>query len=225
MIDQELVLNLKIRSQSGSRASRRMRREGSIPSVVYGLSTETTHVSVQFPDLRSALSTGAGRNAILTLDIEGTQEMGIVKEIQWHPYREEVLHVDFLRINPDQDVTVEVPITIVGEAHELTVAGGILDQSMFELTLTTKPHLIPDQLEIDVTHLQIGDSITVGDIQLPEGASSSIDPETPVLQGSVARIAELEEVTEEGLEEAMEEGDEEAGEDGESSADGTSEGA
>lgn len=182
--------------------------------MVYGLDSEATHVLVQFPDLRNALSTAAGRNAILTLDIEGHQEMGIVKEIQWHPYREEVLHVDFLRINRDQDVTVEVRITIVGEAHELTLAGGILDQSMFSLTLTTKPHLIPDQIEVDVTHLQIGDNITVGDLQLPEGASTAIDPDTPVLQGSVARIAQLEEVTEDGLEEGLEEGAEAAAEDG-----------
>ncbi len=218
MIDQELVLPLKIRSQMGTRFSRRMRRDGNIPSVVYGLDKDAMHVSVEFSELRSALSTAAGRNAILTLDVDGSQEMGIVKDIQWHPYREEVLHVDFLRINPDQDVTVEVPIQTVGDAHELSVAGGIIEQTLFELTVTTKPNLIPDQLEIDITHIQIGDSITVGDIKLPEGASTSVDTETSVLQGIIPKIVEVEPEPEEELE-----GEEVEGE-GEADAEGEAEG-
>lgn len=204
MNDQELLLPLKMRPALGTRSSRRMRREGIIPSVIYGLGTEATHVAVEFSDLRSVLTTTAGRNAILTLDVEGAQEIGIVKDIQWHPYREEVLHVDFLRIDPEQDVTVDVPIQTTGDAHELTLAGGIIEQSLFELTITTKPDLIPDQLEIDITHLQVGDSITVGDIQLPQGTVTAVDPETSVLQAAIPRIVEIAEPEEELEGEAVE---------------------
>ena len=211
MIEQELVLSLKPRSLKGTRESRRMRLAGDIPSIVYGLDTEATPVTVQFPELRSVLTTAAGRNAILTLDIDGTQQMGIVKDIQWHPYREEVLHVDFLRIDPDQDVTVDVRIHTVGDEHDLTRAGGAIEQSLFELTITTKPNLIPDLLEIDITSLQIGDTITVGDIVLPQGASTTTDPEIPVLAAVVPRIVEIEEPEPE-LE--GEEGEEVEGEEG-----------
>lgn len=185
-------LTLMPRNEGGTRPARRMRKEGIIPAVVYGLKSDAISVAVQLSDLRTALSTAAGRNAILTLDIEGSQEMGIVKDIQWHPYRDEVLHVDFLRINPDQDVTVEVPIQSVGDTHSLNLAGGILDQLLFTLTIVTRPNLIPDLIEVDVTDIEVGDTITVGDIALPTGSTTPVDPETSVLVGSAPRIAEVE---------------------------------
>lgn len=196
----EQNLTLTPRSTGGTRPARRLRREGVIPAVVYGLKSDTASVSVQLSDLRAALSTAAGRNAVLTLDIEGSKEMGIVKDIQWHPYRDEVLHVDFLRINPDQDVTVEVPIQSTGDPHTLNLAGGILDQLLFTLTVVTKPNLIPDLIEVDVTELEVGDTITVGDISMPTGSTTPVDPETPVLVGAAPRIAEVEAEVEEAEE-------------------------
>lgn len=198
-MDQNLTLTS--RSEGGTRPARRLRREGIIPAVVYGLKDDARSVSVQLSDLRAALSTAAGRNAILTLDLEGSKEMGIVKDIQWHPYRDEMLHVDFLRINPDQDVTVEVPIQATGDHHALNLAGGILDQLLFTLTIVTKPNLIPDLIEVDVTDIEVGDTITVGDIALPAGSTTPVDPETPVLVGSAPRIAEVEIEVEEDEEE------------------------
>lgn len=196
----EQNLTLTPRSTGGTRPARRLRREGVIPAVVYGLKSDTASVSVQLSDLRAALSTAAGRNAVLTLDIEGSKEMGIVKDIQWHPYRDEVLHVDFLRINPDQDVTVEVPIQATGDPHTLNLAGGILDQLLFTLTVVTKPNLIPDLIEVDVTELEVGDTITVGDISIPTGSTTPVDPETSVLVGAAPRIAEVEAEVEEAEE-------------------------
>ena len=196
----EQNLTLTPRSTGGTRPARRLRREGVIPAVVYGLKSDTASVSVQLSDLRAALSTAAGRNAVLTLDIEGSKEMGIVKDIQWHPYRDEVLHVDFLRINPDQDVTVEVPIQATGDPHTLNLAGGILDQLLFTLTVVTKPNLIPDLIEVDVTELEVGDTITVGDISMPAGSTTPVDTETPVLVGAAPRIAEVEAEVEEAEE-------------------------
>lgn len=196
----EQNLTLTPRSTGGTRPARRLRREGVIPAVVYGLKSDTASVSVQLSDLRAALSTAAGRNAVLTLDIEGSKEMGIVKDIQWHPYRDEVLHVDFLRINPDQDVTVEVPIQATGDPHTLNLAGGILDQLLFTLTVVTKPNLIPDLIEVDVTELEVGDTITVGDISMPTGSTTPVDTETSVLVGAAPRIAEVEAEVEEAEE-------------------------
>lgn len=198
-MDQNLTLTP--RSEGGTRPARRLRREGIIPAVVYGLKSDARSVAVQLSDLRAALSTAAGRNAILTLDLEGSKEMGIVKDIQWHPYRDEMLHVDFLRINPDQDVTVEVPIQATGDHHALNLAGGVLDQLLFDLTVVTKPNLIPDLIEVDVTSIEVGDTITVGDITLPTGSTTPVDPETPVLVGSAPRIAEVEVEVEEDEEE------------------------
>lgn len=214
----ETLLKLQPREEIGSAACRRMRKEGIIPSVIYGLEADAIPASVSFVDLRTAMSTDAGRNAVLTLELGGNKELGIVKDIQWHPYREDVLHVDFLRINPDQDVTVEVPIITTGEPRALNLENGILEQLNFTLTVVTKPHLIPDQLEVDVSEVEVGDTITVADIQLPAGTSTPVDPETAILTGTAARIVELaEEAEEDADEESTEEGEETAKADEEAS--------
>ena len=123
----------------GTRPSRRLRRGGRVPAVVYGMGQAPVTVSVDNTDLRVALSTEAGLNALITLDIDGGRQLSIVKDLQRHPVRRDVLHVDFLRIDPDNEVEVDVPLTLFGDAKKVTQASGMVDQVMHFLPLRAKP--------------------------------------------------------------------------------------
>ena len=183
----EIVLTADTTRQTGTRPSKRLRREQRIPAVVYGLSQDPVSIDVAWADLRVALTTDAGVNAVIHLEIAGEKQMSIVKDIQRHPVRRDVTHVDFLRIDPDQDVTVEVPLVMIGEAKAVTDADGMVDQNLFSLTVNASPENIPNELEMDISALGIGDSLRVSDIVLPAGVTTDVDPEETVAIGMITR--------------------------------------
>ena len=155
--------------------------------MLYGLGVESVSVAVDWSDLRRALTTEAGVNAIIQLEVEGERHMSIIKDLQRHPVRRDVLHIDFLRIDPNRDVTVDVPIVMVGEARELIGADGMVDQNLFALSVNAPPDRIPTELEVDISDLTVGDSIRVGDLALPVGVSTDVDPEDAVAVGTITR--------------------------------------
>ena len=183
----EIVLTADTTRQTGTRPSKRLRREQRIPAVVYGLSQDPVSIDVAWADLRVALTTDAGVNAVIHLEIAGEKQMSIVKDIQRHPVRRDVIHVDFLRIDPDQDVTVDVPLVMIGEAKAVTDADGMVDQNLFSLTVNASPDNIPNELEMDISALGIGDSLRVSDIVLPAGVTTDMDPEETVAIGMITR--------------------------------------
>lgn len=218
----EIVLSAETTRETGTRSSRRLRREARVPAVVYGLSQDPVSIDVDWPDLRRVLTTDAGVNAVIHLEFGGAKQMSIVKDIQRHPVRRDVIHVDFLRIDPKQDVTVDVPIVMVGEAKEVSDADGMVDQNLFSLTVNAAPDSIPNELEIDISDLVIGDSKRVGDIALPAGVTTDVDVEETVAVGMITRstleaMAADEAAEEEAaeLEEGAEASDGEDGEGGE----------
>ena len=192
----EIVLTASTDRVTGTRTSRRIRRDGRVPGVLYGLGAESVTVAVDWSDLRRALTTEAGVNAIIQLEVEGERHMSIIKDLQRHPVRRDVLHVDFLRIDPTRDVTVDVPIVLVGEARELIAADGMVDQNLFTLSVNAPPDRIPTELEVDISDLTVGDSIRVGDLALPVGVSTDVDPEDSVAVGTITRST-LEAIAEE----------------------------
>ena len=113
--------------------------------------------------------------------------MSIVKDIQRHPVKRNVMHVDFLRIDPNQKVTVDVPVIMIGDALEVTQANGMVDQNLFLLTVDAPPMSIPNELEVDISNLTVGDAIRVADIGLPEGVTTEADPEETVAVGMITR--------------------------------------
>ena len=183
----EIVLPADTTRKTGTRPSRRLRREKRVPAVVYGLSQDAVSIDVAWVDLREALTTDAGVNAVIHLEIGGEKQMSIVKDIQRHPVRRDVTHVDFLRIDPDQDVTVDVPLVMIGEAKEVTDADGMVDQNLFSLTVNAAPDNIPNELEVDISALTIGDSLRVADIVLPAGVTTEVDPDETVAIGMITR--------------------------------------
>jgi large subunit ribosomal protein L25 len=183
----ELVLTADPTRETGTRPSRRLRREGRIPCVVYGMGNEPVAVSVVWRELRQCLKTDAGINAVIELDIDGSRHTSIVKEVQRHPVRRDVIHVDFLRVDPTQVVTVEVPVIVIGEAKKVAQMQGIVDQQLFRIAVSVRPDAIPNELELDVTDLDIGDVLTVGDMPLPAGVTAVSELDATVVQGSATR--------------------------------------
>jgi large subunit ribosomal protein L25 len=214
----EITLAAETGRPTGSRASNRLRLEGRVPGVVYGHGADAVTVSVERRDLRHALTTEAGLNALIELDIAGRRELAMVKTLQRHPVRREVTHVDFVRVSRDEAMTVEVPVVLHGEAELVQRADGVIDQVMHSLTITAKPADIPNELAFDISALDIGDSVRVSDLTLPAGVTTEVDADEPV---AMAKIEAVELPVEEEVEgeEAVE------GEAGEAGAEAGAEGA
>lgn len=176
---------------TGSSSSGRLRASGRIPGVVYGHGTEPTPVSVEARALRTALTTESGLNALLTLELgSGNRQLAMAREIQRHPVRGTVTHVDFLIVRRDEIVTVDVNINLVGEAIELHRADGVIDQQLFSLTVKAKPADLPPILEVDISGIGIGDSIRVADVVLADGVAIDHDPEAVIVVGQPPQQAE-----------------------------------
>mgnify|MGYP005731380347 FL=1 len=183
----DLVLNTEEKTTIGSRSSRRLRRDGKVPGVLYGLGQDPEIFSVDYGDLRGALNTDAGLNALIQLSVNGTNQLSILKSLQRHPVKDEVIHVDFVRVDPNQELAVEVPIVLEGVAKKVTDQNGMVDQTMFSLSVLSLPDSIPNELTADVSELEINDAIRVSDVVLPEGVRTEVDPEEAIAVGTVTR--------------------------------------
>jgi large subunit ribosomal protein L25 len=161
-----------------------------VPAVVYGEGVDSVHVTVQGRDLRAALSTDAGLNAVLSLRVDGKQYLTMARELQRNPVRGTVIHVDFQVVDPEREISAEVPISLVGETVELHRADGVLDQQLFGLPVRARPADIPAHLEVDVSGIVIGSVIRVSEIALPEGVSTDLDPESIIVAGQPPRVQE-----------------------------------
>ncbi|MCU0259439.1 MAG: 50S ribosomal protein L25 [Ilumatobacteraceae bacterium] len=166
---------------TGSSASRRMRRDDMIPAVVYGQGMEPISIAVNRRDLRHALSGGAGVNTVLDLTIDGTVYPAIVKEMQRHPVRRTVAHVDFVQVNLSEEITVSIPVRLEGEARDVTDNGGIVDPAVDTIEVSTRPRDIPDEIVIDISAMQMDSVIRLGDLPMPAGVTALGDPEMPVV--------------------------------------------
>ena len=192
----------------GSRPARRLRAGGRVPAVVYGQGVDPVPVTVRARDLRAALSTEAGLNAVLSLRVDGKPYLTMARELQRHPVRGTVIHVDFQIVDPEREISAEVPISLVGEAIELHRTDGVLDQQLFSLPVRARPADIPAHLEVDVSEVVIGSVIRVSEIALPGGVITELEPESIVVAGQPPRV-QLEEV--EAAEAAAAEAEAEAG--------------
>jgi large subunit ribosomal protein L25 len=210
----EITLVAELGRPVGTRSSGRLRSMGKIPGVIYGHGIDPMPVAVDGRELRHALTSPAGLNALLALQVDGTTHLTLAREIQRHPVRSTVIHVDFLVVRRDEIVSADVPVQLVGEAIEVHRADGLVEQQVFSLTVHATPDRIPSSIEVDVTALRVGDMIRVGDLQLPEGVTTEVDAEDPVVvaQAPAAVVVEAAPV-EEGA--AVAEGEEPVAEGGE----------
>jgi large subunit ribosomal protein L25 len=207
----ETLLHAETGRRVGSSSARRLRAEGKIPAVVYGHGMDPISVSVDRRELRQALSGGAGMNTILDLTVDGDVYPSLIKDIQRHPVRRSVEHIDFIQVNLNEEIVVSVPIHLEGEAKDVLSQNGLVDLTMQELEVRTTPRSIPDGITIDVTDMTMDTVIRIEDLDLPAGVTAEGDPDTPVVTVLVMR-ATVEDEEDAAAVEAAGEGDDEAGE-------------
>jgi len=186
MADQ-VGLATRPRTGSGTSEARALRREGRVPAIAYGVGLDAVPISVDARALYHALHSAAGENAILGLEIEGQRHLALAREIQRHPVRREVLHVDFVAVSRTTKISVEVPIVLEGEAPGAD-EGGVIEQSLHELSVEVLPLEVPDFLSLDISDLGIGDVKRVSDVVLPAGVEALVDAETAVVSVVVPQL-------------------------------------
>jgi large subunit ribosomal protein L25 len=218
----ELIeINAKTRTSTGNGPARVLRREGRIPAILYGPTTEPVKLSVEIRDLELAFKKTAATQALINLivhDGETYTKPVMVKELQTHPTTEALLHADFYEIDLSRKISVSVPILPVGKSIGVE-EGGLLQSIRRELEVICLPNKIPEVIEVDVTELAIGDSLHVKSIPLPEGVEVQTETDFTVLTVVSAKVEVEAEVTEDELLEGEEleavegEGDGEGAED------------
>ncbi len=192
----ESLLVAEPRAERGSRPSGRLRAAGLVPAVVYGLGNETLAVTVPARELNHILAGGA--NTLITLKVGGDDALALARQVQRHPTKGQLIHVDFIRVRTDVAVTAEVQLRLIGEPVGVR-DGGVLEQLVFSVPIEAKPQDIPHDIEADVTHLAIGDQIRMSEIALPNGVATTLEPDTLAAQVIAPRVVE-EEVPVEGEE-------------------------
>lgn len=208
------TLKATLREETGKGAARRMRREGRIPAVVYGRGEETRALTLDAHEFEMLVRRYSLDTTLLELQIEGSGKKKaekvrtLVVEVQGHPYRPEVMHVDFQQIHAGERVTVEVPIDLEGTAEGVR-EGGVMQHIMHVVELVCDVDQIPESFSVNVSGLAIGDSIHISDLEVPAGVELLVDPERTICTVAAPTILELPEEEEEALEPEL------VGEDGE----------
>ena len=170
-----LTLPAETRDRAGKGASRALRREGRVPAVVYGGKEEPLSIHLEEKELRRQLGTGHFFNSVVEVEVGGKKFRTLPKDVAFHPVSDRPLHVDFLRLTKDAKVNVDVPVLFINqEASPGLKRGGVLNMVRHELQLVCEADKIPDDIQIDVTGLDIGDSIHISHVTLPAGSVSAI---------------------------------------------------
>jgi len=170
-----LTLPAEARERAGKGASRALRREGRVPAVIYGGKEEPTTIHVEEKELVKQLMTGHFMNSIVKIEVGGESVRTLPKDVALHPVTDRPTHVDFLRLARDAKVEVQIPVVFANEdASPGLKKGGVLNVVRFELDLICEADKIPGEIEIDVTGKEVGDSIHISEVNLPEGSESAI---------------------------------------------------
>lgn len=199
-------LNAKKREGSGTAAAKRLRRNGRIPGVVYGGHQDNYGLELDFIAIRDLLAASASENVLVRLDIDGAREQGklaLIQAVQHHPLTSAITHVDFRVVGEDDEIVASVPLELIGESVGVK-KGGLLDQQLLALDVRCKPKNLPEKVQGDISHVEIGMPFHVSDVSWPEGV-------TPLLAGDVvaaivAEVRALRSASETGEGEEEEEG-------------------
>lgn len=196
----QVKLAASVRTGLGRTAVRKIKSEGMIPAVVYSAGGKAQALQVPAEKLSSVLSHAIGENFLVDLEIKDgsstSSTLALMQEVQHHPVTREILHVDFHAVKANEAVTAEVPIEPKGEPRGVKQGGGVLEQLIHELEVECLPTDLPDQIVVDVSALEIGDHVTVADLNLPKGVTAIPDAEMVVFLVSAPRVAEEETPTE-----------------------------
>jgi len=208
---ESIDLKVQVRGETGKGPSRRYRQKGLIPAVFYGPTIDPVPLTIDFLEFKKAVKGREGENILINLTLEGENESvpkaAMIRDTQIEPVKQEIIHVDFQEINLQKRIEVSVPIILVGKAEGIK-EGGILQQLVRELEIRCFPFEMPDHMEIDVSHLGIGESVHIRDISVEEGVKilSSLDKTIATV---LSPKVEAEKVEEEAVEEVTPSAEEE----------------
>ena len=193
-------LAAQARDNGGKGIARKLRGEGRVPAVVYGHGRDPQALSINTRELEKLLDHISAESTVIDLDIDGKPSRTLIREIQRHPFKRQILHVDFQELVAGEKVSVNIPIVLVGIPAGVRLDGGMLDQTMRELEIEVDPSNIPNHVEVDVTELTIGSSVHVRDLTLPEGVEVLDDDDASVCVVSAPRAVVEATPVEEGVE-------------------------
>lgn len=186
----QLTLSVEARERAGKGAARAMRREGRVPAVIYGDKKAPEPIHLEECELMKLLHTGHFMNSLVSLRMNGGKANALPKDVQFHPVTDRPMHVDFLRIGKGASVTLAVPVSFVNEEESPGIKrGGVLNIVRHELELTCPVDDIPGEIVIPLDGLEVGDSIHISLVELPEGVVSAIDDRDFTIAGVVAPSA------------------------------------
>src|SRR6266481_8807572 len=176
---QQAKLTVQTRTQVGRNAIKKVRKEGLIPGVIYGVGQEPINLEVNRRQLSTVLAHSSSENILLELEIvDGDNKrisLAMIQEVQHHPIQRQILHVDFHAVSATEKITAEVPIETIGEPIGVKTNGGLLEHNLRDLEVECLPGDLPDRIEVDVTSLDINQSIHVKDLKLPPGVEAVMD--------------------------------------------------
>jgi len=213
-----IELNATLRDDMGKGASRRLRHAKKLPAIVYGIGKDSVSITLEQKDVQHKLPNENFYSQVLSLNIEGKAEDVLLRDIQHHPYKMEVMHMDFIRIDQKQVVHVHTPLHFIGEdvSPGVKTEDGVISHVMMEVEMECLPKNIPQHIEVDLSEMHVGDIIHLSDLKLPEGVEvlalkHGDDNDSTVVSMHVRKIVEE---VEEAAPEAPEAEGEEAGEEG-----------
>lgn len=207
-----VTLDVTVRTGAGRGVVRKLKKDNRIPAVIYGAGDSSVLLSVNRSDLFGVLS-HHGQHALLNLAIDGSEQLALIKEVQIDPVRWETLHVDFLRVKEDEEVTTEVPVHFVGDPVGVK-EGGVLQQVHSTVTVAALPRELPTELSIDISSLELGANINVSELELPEGVRLVTDANDTLASVTAPAAVEAETTDAEAEGEEGEEGTAEASSEG-----------
>jgi len=201
----EFVLSAEVRSDYGKGASRRLRKSEKFPGIIYGGGNNPTPVSLDHNEVMNNLQHEAFFSHILTLDVGGAKEQAIIKDIQRHPFKQQILHIDFQRVVAGEALTVRVPLHYMNEEACVGVKqeGGSINRVETEISVSCLPKDLPEYIEVDLIDLALGQTLHLSDVVLPEGVTSTElahgdDHDRAIVAVHVTRAAKEETDEEEG---------------------------
>jgi len=199
-MSQNLKLDVTVRETTGTGAARQSRREGNVPGVLYGGDEPSVSIALRFNEVIKAINSGTFLNSMVELVHDGKPQKVFTKDVDFHPVTDMPTHVDFFRVTNKTIIDVEVPVTFVGEEESPGLKeDGTLNVVRYAIELSVPAGDIPDSIEVDVSKLEIGDSINISDITLPKGAKPTIDDRDFTIASIVATRAAVEEDEDEDI--------------------------
>ncbi len=189
-----LGIKAKVRVEIGGRRPRRIRKNGRVPAIIYGGGTSQV-LELNGREIAEALHRASSENVLVDLTIEGeggatTQKMALIREVQHHPLRDTIEHIDFYQIEENKKLRVEVPVHELGESIGVRTGGGILDHALRTLRVECLPKDLPERIDVDVSAMEIGQAIHVGEVKLPEGVTVLNTKELPVFMVLLPKVEE-----------------------------------